>query len=189
MRIPAGNFTPFPVFASFKKFFQPQPLFDAQKSTNNTEPRGRILLDTIKSSRSMMFVPSPKICIPDHGPKPRIAGIERMITRTIFTITAFLRLHPHRSMAKDRIFSNTATTVDRAAHAIKRKNNAPQSLPPIIWLNTFGSVINTSPGPAPGSTLNAKHAGIMIMPAISATKVSSTRILRLSPASVRSFFI
>ena len=31
----------------------------------------------------MMFVPSPKICIPDHGPKPRIAGIERMITRTI----------------------------------------------------------------------------------------------------------
>ena len=154
--------------------------------TKTTEPSGRILLEMIKSSRSMILVPSPRIWIPDHGPNPRIAGMERMMISTILNTTALLRFHPHRSIAKDRIFSNTAMTVDSAAKDINRKNKAPQSLPPAIWLNTFGSVINTSPGPAPGSTPNAKHAGMMINPAINATNVSRIRILTLSPASVHS---
>ena len=109
------------------------------------------------------------------------------MSRTILNKTALLRFQPHRSIAKDRMFSNTAITVDSAAKDINRKNRAPQSLPPAIWLNTFGRVMNTSPGPAPGSTLNAKHAGMMIRPAISATNVSRIRILILSPARVHSF--
>ena len=91
-----------------------------------------MLFEIIKSSRSMIVVPSPRIWIPDHGPKPRIAGMERIMIRTILNATALLRFHPHRSIAKDRIFSNTAITVDSAAKDINRKNSAPQSLPPAI---------------------------------------------------------
>ena len=131
-RMPAGNFVPEPVLASLIKLSHPQPFFDAQKSTKITEPRGRMLLDTIKSSRSMMVVPSPRICTPDQGPKPSTAGMERTITSTILASTAFLRSHPSSSMEKARMFSNTAITVDKAANAINRKNRAPHSLPPII---------------------------------------------------------
>ena len=70
---------------------------------------------------------------------------------TILTDTAFFLLHPHRSTAKDRIFSNTAIIVDNAAKDINKKNRDPQIRPPAIWLNTFGSVIKIRDGPAPGS--------------------------------------
>ena len=53
-----------------------------------------------------------------------------------------------------------------------RKNNVPQILPPLIALKIFGSVIKIRLGPCPGFTPNAKHAGKMIIPAISATQVS-----------------
>ena len=52
--------------------------------------------------------------------------------------------------------------------------------------NTEGSVTNTSPGPAPGSTPNAKHAGKMTRPAMMATSVSSPAMLSASPVSRRS---
>ena len=48
---------------------------------------------------------------------------------------------------KNKIFSNTAMMVERAANVIKIKNNAPQNRPPIIWLNIFGRVTKTSPTP------------------------------------------
>ena len=42
--------------------------------------------------------------------------------------TAFLRLHPHRSMAKLKIFSNTAMMVERAANVMKDKEQcAPEA--------------------------------------------------------------
>lgn len=121
-----------PVLASLIKFSHPQPFLDAQKITKITDPSGRILLEIIKSSRSIMFVPSPRIWIPDHGPNPRIAGMERTMIRTIFTRTALFRFQPHKSIAKERIFSNTAITVDNAANDINKKNSVPQSLPPAI---------------------------------------------------------
>ena len=66
------------------------------------------------------------------------------------------------------------------------KNSAPHSCPGGIWLNTLGSVTNTSPGPLPGSTANAKHAGKMMRPATSATAVSKPQMRSASPVSDRS---
>ena len=58
-----------------------------------------------------------------------------------------------------------------------------------MLLNTFGSVLKSSEGPASGCTPNEKHAGIIINPAISATNVSSTTMLTASPPMVLSFFM
>ena len=83
------------------------------------------------------------------------------------------------------MFSNTAMIVDRAAKLMNRKNSVPHNWPSGIWLNTLGSVMNTRPGPAPGSTPNAKHAGKMTRPAMSATRVSSPAMRTASPVSRR----
>ena len=79
------------------------------------------------------------------------------------------------------IFSNTATTVEKAAKVRKRKKSAPQSLPPLIFAKIFGRVMKISPGPASGLTPKAKQAGIMIKPAIRATKVSNAVTVMASP--------
>ena len=84
-------------------------------------------------------------------------------------------------MLKLMMFSNTATTVDSAAKLMNRKNSVPHSCPTGIWLNTLGSVMNTRPGPLPGSTPNAKHAGKMMRPAMMATSVSSPATRSASP--------
>ena len=79
------------------------------------------------------------------------------------------------------IFSNTAMMVDSAAKDIKMKKQVPHTLPPAMLLNTFGKVINSRDGPASGCTPYAKHAGIMINPAINATNVSRITIFFASP--------
>lgn len=66
--------------------------------------------------------------------------------------------------------------VDSAAKDIKMKKQVPHTLPPAMLLNTFGKVINSRDGPASGCTPYAKHAGIMINPAINATNVSRITI-------------
>ena len=104
---------------------------------------------------------------------------------TALNTIAFLRLHPHKSCAKDRMFWNTAIIVDNAAKLMNRKNIAPQILLPGISLNTFGSVMNTRFGPLPGFTPNAKQAGKITNPAINATNVSRMATLIASPVNLR----
>ena len=87
------------------------------------------------------------------------------------------------------IFSNTAMIVEHAAKNMHRKKIVPQILPPPIALKIFGSVIKIRLGPLSGCTLNAKHAGKIINPAISATNVSSTVTQTASPVSLLSFQI
>ena len=87
------------------------------------------------------------------------------------------------------MFSNTAITVDIAAKDMKMKNKVPQILPPGIWLKMFGNVTNTRPGPSPGSTPNAKHAGKMTRPAAKATNVSKRQMLVDSPVRERSLLM
>ena len=48
-------------------------------------------------------------------------GIDNRIIAIIFTTTAFFLSHPHESMAKEIMFSNTAITVDNAAKERNRK--------------------------------------------------------------------
>ena len=111
-----------------------------------TEPSGRILLDTIKSSRSIMFVPAPSGWKPDHTLNPRIHGILKTVIRRILIPTALVLFHPNRSIQKETMFSKTPTMVDSAAQNKNRKNKEPQIRPPAICVKMFGSVINTSPG-------------------------------------------
>ena len=98
-------------------------------------------------------------------------------------ITAFVRLHPVRSIANDMIFSKTAMIVDAAANNMQRKNKAPQIRPPLMELKIFGSVMKIRFGPLSGLTPNAKHAGKMIRPEINATQVS--RIVTQTASPVR----
>ena len=142
-------------------------------------------MDTIKSSRSIMFVPAPSGWKPDHTLNPRIHGILKTVIRRILIPTALVLFHPNRSIQKETMFSKTPTMVDSAAQNKNRKNKEPQIRPPAICVKMFGSVMNTSPGPASGSTPKAKQEGITISPAISATQVSRSTMLRDSPARER----
>ena len=118
---------------------------------------------------------------------PKIAGKDRMLRAIQFPHTARFLLTFLSSIVMETIFSNTAIIVDIAANDINTKNRVPQILPFTIWLNTLGNVMKRRDGPASGWMLNAKHAGIIINPAVSATKVSKNTILRDSLASFRSF--
>ena len=99
----------------------------------------------------------------------------------------FFRSISNNSISQAMIFSNTAMTVEKAAQDINKKNRLPQIRPPIMEINTFGSVMKIRLGPLSGLTPNAKHAGKMIRPAVIATKVSSTATLTDSPSSVLFF--
>ena len=99
-----------------------------------------------------------------------------------FTHTALLRLQPHFSMEKHRMFSNTAMTVVRAAKDMNTKNRAPHSCPMGISLNTLGRVMKIRLGPESGATSKAKQAGKMMSPAVSATQVSRVATRTASPA-------
>ena len=121
-------------------------------------------METIKSSRSWIVEPAPSGVIKLRTLKPNIHGNEVINIIIPFIKTAFFLSQFHKSLQNARIFSNTAVRVDKAAKLIKIKNSVPHSLPAAILLNMFGKVTNTSPGPEPGSTLNAKHAGKITNP-------------------------
>ena len=139
----------------------------------------------MKSSMDWMS-PMAGICTPASTLNPSAHG--RLSTHTITAVraTAVWRDQPHLSMDQLMRFSNTAMMVDSAAKLMNTKNSAPHSCPIGIWPNTLGSVTNTRPGPLPGSTANAKHAGKMMRPAMSATAVSSPQMRSASPVSDRS---
>ena len=54
--------------------------------------------------------------------------------------TAFLRLMPKVSMQTARMFSNTASTVEKLANTMNRKNSVPQKRPPDMFTNRGGRV-------------------------------------------------
>ena len=181
-----GKFVPTPVLVSSKNRSNPQPLFFVQNSTNNRLPSGRILLDTTKSSTSMIVDPGPNNWTPDHTLNPSTVGMDNTAMPTKLTVNAFRRSQPNTSMLMLMIFSNTAITVDNAAKDINTKKSIPHNVPLGIWLNTFGSVINSSDGPASGRIPKEIHAGITIIPATNAISVSNTNTLIASPVSLRS---
>ena len=108
------------------------------------------MLDTRKSSKSMMPEPGPRGWMPESTLKPSTQGTDNRMMDTRFTATAFFRLHLHRSMEQARMFSNTAITVEMAAKDMNRKNRVPQILPPAICLKMLGKVMKIREGPASG---------------------------------------
>ena len=87
-------------------------------------------------------------------------------------------------MQMARMFSNTASTVEKLAKIMNRKNSAPQKRPPAMLMKTGGSVWKIREGPLSGVTPKVKQAGKMMVPAISATKVSSAQMRTASPGRV-----
>ena len=173
---------PSPVLASFRKFSHPQPYLVTQNKRYTREPRGSRLLLTRKSSNPMISLP--RMVKSLNMVIPKIQGRDNRNMAIPFMSAAFFTLQFHRSCAKDMIFWNTAIMVESAAKDMNRKNSAPQNLPPFMALNTLGRVTNTRPGPYPGLTLKAEHAGKMISPAMSATMVSRIVMLTASPVSL-----
>ena len=64
------------------------------------------------------------------------------------TMQPFGRLQPVSSRTQARMFSNTASSVEKAAKTMNRKNRLPQMRPPDMLLNTVAIVSNSSDGPA-----------------------------------------
>ena len=138
------------MFASFTKPFQPQPFFFTQKRTIIRDPSGRILQETRKSSKSIMFVSFPIIETPERTEKPRIAGSDRTRSAEALRITDFFFVIFQSSDDIETIFSKTAITVVNAAKVINRKKRVPHILPPVMLAKTFGRVLNSREGPASG---------------------------------------
>ena len=65
---------------------------------------------------------------------------------------AFLRLQPDRSMVQDTMFSNTPSTVEKAAKLINTKNRLPHTRPRGMWLKILGRVMKIRLGPLSGCT-------------------------------------
>ena len=82
------------------------------------------------------------------------------------------------------IFILAPNNVDIDANIINTKNIVPHILPPAMLLNTLGSVINNNDGPESGRTPKAKHAGIIIIPAVIAINVSSITTFKDSLVSL-----
>ena len=114
------------------------------------------------------------------GPNPREDGIPTISENTNTRMQERLRGQCNLSMMKDTMVSINEMDEVSAANNTNKKNNVPMTPPKRILSNTFGSVINISPGPAPKAALsppeNANTAGMIIRPARKATKVSKNSI-------------
>ena len=72
--------------------------------------------------------------------------------RNRLTKLDFLRVQPVSSMPQQMMFSNTASTVDRAANAMNRKNRLPHRRPIAILAKMLGRVMKMRLGPLVWST-------------------------------------
>ena len=95
----------------------------------NLEPNGRNRLLTRKSSKSSTAPPKMEKPSQLHTLQPSTQGTDSTVIRNRFTREDFLRLAPVSSIPQQMIFSNTASTVDRAANAMNRKNRLPHRRP------------------------------------------------------------
>ncbi len=162
---------------------KPQPYLLVQNSRKIRDPIGSRLLLTMKSSKSIIFVPAPSGVIFCNTLKPSIHGSDSTMMAIALISEDFLTDIFVRSELNPIIFWKIAITVESAAKDMNRKNNAPHNCPRNIWLKIFGNVTKMSFGPCDGSTPNAKHAGKIMKPAMMATSVSSASTCNASPAS------
>ena len=72
--------------------------------------------------------------------------------RNRLTQLDFLRSQCISSISQQMMFSNTASTVERAANAMNRKNRLPHSRPMAMLAKMLGRVIKMRLGPEVWST-------------------------------------
>ena len=128
-----------------------------------------------------------------RGPNPSEDGIP-MISASIATnIPVNRRFHPNLSINTDTIVSIREIADVRAAKNTSMKKMVPMTPPNFILANTFGRVMNISPGPAfraeRSPPENANTAGIIIRPARNAMPVSNSSIWRTELSRLSVFFI
>ena len=141
------TFRPLPALASAMKLSQPQPNLKQQKTEKTKAPMGSRLVLTMKSQKSSQADPSAK------GWKwkalyPRAVVRARRKMPAPQTTQPLGRLQPVISRTQERMFSNTASSVEKAAKTMNRKNSVPQTRPPDMLLNTVAMVSNRREGPA-----------------------------------------
>ena len=83
----------------------------------------------MKSSKSIIFVPTPSGVISCNTLNPRIHGIDSTIMIIALIIDDFLTEIVDKSELNPIIFWKIAITVESAAKDINRKNKAPHSCP------------------------------------------------------------
>ena len=118
---------------------------------------------------------------------PSMHGKDNTRIRMQFMMQAFLLDKWNESMQLERIFSNTAITVEKLAKVMKRKKRLPHRMPPFMFTKTLGKVIKIRLGPEFTSMPKEKQAGKIMIPDIIATKVSRKQILKPSLVRVESF--
>ena len=118
---------------------------------------------------------------------PRTQGKDSIsISRQLMMQAFFLDIR-NESMQLERMFSNTAITVEKLAKVMKRKKRLPHKMPPFMFTKTLGKVIKIRLGPEFTSMPKEKQAGKIMIPDIIATKVSRKQILKPSLVRVESF--
>ena len=111
------------------------------------------------------------MCIRDRlsGPKPSEDGAPKISARTATKRHAFLRPQWNLSRKMDTMVSIREIADVKAAKNTSRKKIVPIAPPNFMLANTFGSVMNISPGPALSAERsppeNANTAGMIIRPA------------------------
>ena len=127
------------------------------------------------------------------GPKPSEDGAPKISARTATKRHAFLRPQWNLSRKMDTMVSIREIADVKAAKNTSRKKIVPIAPPNFMLANTFGSVMNISPGPAPSAERsppeNANTAGMIIRPARKAMPVSNISIWRTELSRLLSFFI
>ena len=118
---------------------------------------------------------------------PSMHGKDNTRIRMQFMMQAFLLDKWNESMQLERMFSNTAITVEKLAKVMKRKKRLPHRMPPFMFTKTLGKVIKIRLGPEFTSMPKQKQAGKIMIPDIIATKVSRKQILKPSLVRVESF--
>ena len=97
----------------------------AKQQIKTLLPIGRRLLLRIKSSRSRTVLPSPRGAKLLQRLKPSTQGRDKRMMAAMLQRTAFLRVQPVKSVAKEMMFWNTAIMVEKAAKDINRKKQCP----------------------------------------------------------------
>lgn len=148
--------------------------FQPTKRTVRRLPRVIRIFDERLSKKSKIL--RPPISTPERGPNDR--------EQTAPTTQQMTKRIEHAAM-RESFFSSTrkataTSSIDmdevKAATRRAKKKRMATNPPAGICENTYGSVSNTRPGPDCGSSPNAKTAGIMATPAMSANARSETAV-------------
>ena len=140
-------------------------------------PIGIIALFVMKSSASRKSLP--KTC-GMWPPTESAEGTPSSVIAAPIASADFARFQCSSSTAKVTTTSKSDMHEVKAAMKSSAKNAKEKIAPIGICAKTAGSVTNVSPGPEPASMPNAKTAGKMTRPAMKATEVSSSTIVRVS---------